>query len=56
MEETIPADARVLLVWAAANLDEREFAEPERFDIERKITRHLALGHGIHCCLGASLA
>ena len=54
--KTIPADARVLLVFAAANLDEREFEDPERFDIERKITRHLALGHGIHSCLGASLA
>lgn len=53
---TIPEDARVLLVWAAANLDEREFEEPERFDVERKIKRHLALGHGTHFCLGASLA
>jgi cytochrome P450 len=53
---TIPADARVLLVWAAANLDEREFEQPERFDVERKITRHLAFGHGVHFCLGASLA
>ena len=53
---TIPADARVLMVFAAANLDEREFEQPERFDIERKIKRHLALGHGIHSCLGASLA
>lgn len=54
--ETIPADERVLLVWAAANLDEREFDEPERFDVTRRIPRHLALGHGIHFCLGASLA
>lgn len=53
---TIPANARVLLVWAAANLDEREFEEPERFDALRPVTRHLALGHGIHFCLGASLA
>ena len=53
---TIPQDARVLLVWAAANLDEREFDEPERFDVERKIPRHLAFGHGVHFCLGASLA
>jgi cytochrome P450 len=52
----IPADVRVLLVWAAANLDPREFAEPERFDVRRTIRRHLALGHGIHSCLGASLA
>ncbi len=53
---TIPSDQRVLLVWAAANLDEREFEDPERFDVTRKIGRHLSFGHGVHFCLGASLA
>jgi cytochrome P450 family 130 len=53
---TIPQGARVLLLWSAANLDEREFPEPERFDIRRRAPRHLALGHGVHYCLGASLA
>ena len=53
---TIPAGSRVLLLWSAANLDEREFPEPERFDIRREAPRHLALGHGMHYCLGASLA
>ena len=54
--QTIPRGERVLLVWAAANRDEREFDEPDRFDVTRPIRRHLALGHGIHFCLGASLA
>lgn len=54
--EVIEAGARVLLLWAAANLDEREFRDPERFDVERGAPRHLALGHGVHYCLGASLA
>lgn len=54
--KTIPRDERVLLVWAAANLDEREFPDPERFDVTRSVKRHLAFGHGIHFCLGASLA
>jgi cytochrome P450 len=53
---TIPAESRVLLIWGAANHDEREFPEPERFDVTRKISRHLAFGHGIHHCLGANLA
>jgi len=53
---TIPVDQRVLLVWAAANLDEREFEDPERFDVTRKVVRHLSFGHGVHFCLGASLA
>ena len=53
---SIPKSARVLLLWSSANLDEREFPEPERFDIGRRAPRHLALGHGVHYCLGASLA
>ena len=53
---TIPADSRVMLIWGAANHDDREFTEPERLDITRKFSRHLAFGHGIHYCLGANLA
>lgn len=52
----IPAGTRVLLLWSAANLDEREFPHPERFDVRRRAPRHLALGHGVHYCMGASLA
>jgi cytochrome P450 family 130 len=51
----VPAGSRVLLVWAAANHDEREFDDPERFDIDRPAGRQLALGHGTHFCMGASL-
>jgi cytochrome P450 len=53
---TIPAGAEVLLVWGAANHDEREFDDPERFDVTREIRRHLAFGQGIHHCLGSNLA
>ena len=53
---TIPADSRVMLVWGAANHDEREYPDAERFDVTRTITKHLAFGHGIHYCLGANLA
>jgi cytochrome P450 len=53
---TIPADSRVLLMWGAANLDEREFPDPETFDIRRSPERHLSLGHGAHFCMGAALA
>ncbi len=52
----IPAEREVKLVWAAANRDEREFAEPERFDVTRQPRRHLAFGQGVHFCLGARLA
>ena len=46
----------VLPLFAAANLDARQFPEPGRFDIRRSPNRHFGFGHGIHLCLGASLA
>jgi cytochrome P450 len=52
----IPSGSVVVMVFAAANRDEREFDEPDRFDATRRVDRHLALGHGIHHCLGAALA
>jgi cytochrome P450 family 130 len=52
----IPAETRVMLLWGAANLDDREFPDPERFDVHRAAPRHLGFGHGIHFCLGAPLA
>jgi cytochrome P450 len=52
----IPAGSRVMLVWGAANHDDREFPNPEQLDVTRTVTRHLAFGHGAHYCLGASLA
>ena len=48
---------RVLLLYPAANRDEREFANPDRFDVERWPNHHVAFGgYGVHHCLGASLA
>ncbi|MDH6579293.1 cytochrome P450 [Kitasatospora sp. MAP5-34] len=46
----------VLLVLASANRDPQQFADPDRLDLSRQETGHLALGHGIHYCLGAPLA
>ncbi len=54
---TIPAGATVGVQYAAANRDPARFAEPERFDMERKNAgAHLAFGSGVHHCLGAALA
>jgi cytochrome P450 len=54
--EKVPEGSVMVLLTAAANRDEREFADPDRFDIRRKIGHHLAFGYGVHFCLGASLA
>lgn len=53
---TVPAGETVLLSLAAAHRDPRRFPEPDRLDIGRDASGHLALGHGIHYCLGAPLA
>ena len=52
----IPKGRKVVLLIGAANHDERQFEEPERFDIERRMKQHLGFGFGVHFCLGASLA
>jgi cholest-4-en-3-one 26-monooxygenase len=41
---------------ASANKDETVFPDPHRFDITRAPNEHLALGTGIHMCLGRALA
>lgn len=52
----IPEGARVLVIYASANRDEREWDNPETFDIRRDANRHLGFGQGAHACAGQSLA
>jgi len=47
---------RVMLYLPAADLDAKEFADPERFDLDRESKTHIAFNAGPHRCLGSHLA
>ncbi len=53
---TMPHGKKVALILASANRDERQWPQPERFDVGRDTSGTLAFGLGVHHCLGASLA
>ncbi|HET7810306.1 MAG TPA: cytochrome P450 [Steroidobacteraceae bacterium] len=55
-EESFEAGTSVLLCLGAANRDPAEFADPDRFDPRRPPGANLALGHGMHHCLGMQLS
>jgi cytochrome P450 len=46
----------VVVAMNAANRDPRVFTDPDIPDFERKMTRHLAFGYGVHQCLGQNIA
>ncbi|MEU9965446.1 cytochrome P450 family protein [Streptomyces malaysiensis] len=52
----IPAGATVMLCLASAHRDPKRYPSPDEFDIHREDKAHLALGQGMHYCLGAPLA
>jgi cytochrome P450 len=52
----VPAGSRVMLLWGSANRDERKYPDPERFDVTRKPSDHMAFGYGEHLCVGMPLA
>jgi cytochrome P450 len=53
----IPKGSVVWVMFGSANRDERVFEKPNEFDPYRKnLHAHLALGKGVHYCLGAALA
>ena len=54
--QRIPAGQTLFLLLGAANRDARAFPDPDRFDVGRAHNQHVALGHGVHYCLGNALA
>lgn len=52
----IPSGSEISLVFASANHDPEHYPNPETFDIERPNKDHLALGFGLHKCIGQHLA
>jgi cytochrome P450 len=52
----VPKGDRIILILASANRDERQYPEPDRFEIGRVIPNTITFGQGVHFCLGASLA
>jgi cytochrome P450 len=53
----VKAGSLVQLRFASANRDETVFEQPGRLDVDRANARsNVAFGHGVHMCIGASLA
>lgn len=53
----IPKDAKLLIVLASANHDERHFEDPDEVDLYREnTTDHLTFGYGSHQCMGKNIA
>jgi cytochrome P450 len=54
--ETFPAGTFFHVGIGAADHDDRQFPDPEIFDVGRTPNRHIAFGHGIHTCAGNAVA
>ncbi|MGA0840206.1 MAG: cytochrome P450 [Pseudomonadales bacterium] len=53
----VPKGGMVQIRFSSADRDESVFPEPDRLDVTRPNVRsHIAFGHGVHMCIGASLA
>ena len=55
-DKLIKKGDRLLVSLSGANRDPRQFPNPDSLDVTRDPNLHVAFAHGIHVCLGASLA
>lgn len=54
--QTLRPGQPVLFLYPSGNHDEREFPNPDVFDIHRKPPRILSFGYGPHSCIGINVA
>ncbi len=54
--QTMRAGDFVCLAYGSGNRDERQFPNPDVYDISRKPRGHLGFGGGVHACLGSAIA
>ncbi len=54
--QTMRAGDFVCLAYGSGNRDDRQYPDPDRYDIGRKPRGHLGFGGGVHACLGTSIA
>ena len=54
--QTMRAGDFVCLAYGSGNRDERQFPNPDVYDVRRKPRGHLGFGGGVHACLGTAIA
>ena len=54
--KTVPQGTFITIAIGAANRDPAQFADPERFNVNRDPNRHVAFGQGAHACAGMNVA
>jgi cytochrome P450 len=52
----IPGGSEVIFGVTSGNRDPEVYADPDRFDVDRRAANILSFGHGLHFCLGSHLA
>jgi cytochrome P450 len=55
-DQELPEGSRVLVLFASANRDPREFDRPDELILDRDGSRNLSFGEGVHFCIGMPLA
>jgi cytochrome P450 len=54
--QTMKPGQPVLFLYPSGNRDEREFVDPDVFDIHRRPKRIMSFGYGPHSCIGINVA